>query len=259
MTAIDVDVDRRVGLVRRIFIAGLSGMISGFLVVGLGGRLAMRLTSLIDRSAHGARTEAGFTVGEVTLAGSLEFVIFVGIFGGLAVTAVWPVVDRWIPASGRGRLGMAALSAGAIGGRLAIDGRNFDFLILDPGWLMAAIFVVLAALVGVVAVAVTRALETRLSRGAHWARAWPALIVLGVFPAAIWFVFAFDSECSCVSRPWLTTAMLFILAGFTVVTWVRDFRGQVPSTRWERGGKVLLLAVIVTGLFHLGGEIAHFV
>lgn len=259
MNGVALDQAPGVAVVRRIFIAGLAGMASGFLVGGVGGRLAMRLTSLVDRSAHGARTEAGFTVGEVTLAGTLELVVFVGLFTGIAVTAAFPVVERWLPRWGPGRWMLAGLAAAAIGGRLAIDGRNIDFLILDPGWLMAAIFVTLTALVGVVAVAVISALERRLSHGEFWGRAWPALLVLGALPAAFWIIVPFDSDSANVSRPWLASIVLYALAGYTVVTWVREFRGRPPSERWERSGRALLLAVIVTGALHLGGEIAHFV
>ena len=246
-------------LIRRIFRSGLSAFIAGAIVAGGGGRLAMRATSLIDRSAHGRRTEAGFRVGEVTLGGTLELVVFIGLFGGLAVLAIWTVVERWLPASPVARAGTASIAAVGIGGRIAIDGGNFDFSILDPGWAMALIFVALTATLGPMIVATEVLIDRYLSRGDHWARMWPGVVTLGAFPALIVFATLLDPDCSCLNRPIVAGGALLALAAFTVTTWVREFKGSELSSIWNRAGTVFLWVAVATGLIHLGREISHFV
>ena len=163
-------------LIRRMFRSGLAAFAAGIVVAGGGGRLAMRATSLIDRSAHGRRTEAGFRVGEVTLEGTLELVVFIGLFGGLAVLAIWTVVERWLPASRVARAATASIAAIGLGGRMAIDGGNIDFSILDPGWVMALIFITLMATLGPLIVAAEVLIDRYLSHGDHWARMWPGVV-----------------------------------------------------------------------------------
>lgn len=62
----------------------IAGLTAGILVLGLGGRLVMRILGATSGDdAQGRRTEAEELVGEITLGGTLGFIVFVGIFGGL--------------------------------------------------------------------------------------------------------------------------------------------------------------------------------
>lgn len=64
------------GLVRHIAIAGIAGLATGIVVGGGGGRLFMRAAGAAARdTAQGARTEAGFTVGEVTFGGTVALIL----------------------------------------------------------------------------------------------------------------------------------------------------------------------------------------
>ena len=197
----DTDRSEASELIRGMVRSGLAGFGAGFIVGGVGGRLAMRAASLIDQSAHGSRTEAGFRIGEFTLGGTLELVIFIGCL------AVW----RSVP-SGRSPSDGSPAPRGPrscplpswqsrSGGRLAIDGGNIDFRILDPGWLMAAVFVLLVALTGPIAVWLERKIDGRLDHGEHWARLWPMVVILGAFPATIVLVTLLESDCACLHRP----------------------------------------------------------
>ena len=61
-------------LVREFAVGGLAGVVSGFLVAGVGGRLAMRLIAMVAPDNRiGLRTEGGAIVGEVTLSGTVDF------------------------------------------------------------------------------------------------------------------------------------------------------------------------------------------
>src|SRR5688500_218782 len=75
----------------------LGGMIAGPLVLGFGGRLAMRvLAATSDDHVQGALTDAEETVGEITLGGTLGLVLFVGLFGGVFGGIVYMLLRRWL-------------------------------------------------------------------------------------------------------------------------------------------------------------------
>jgi hypothetical protein len=247
-------------VVREISRGGLAGLLTGIVFAGIGGRAAMRLASLIDRSAHGRTTEAGFTVGEFTLAGTIELVVFVGIFGGLFIAVVWVIVQQWLP-TGRARYAAGALVGAAMGGRMAVNGRNFDFVILDPGIGQATIFVVLAALAGTSVVAVDSWLEERLPAPRRGALAGYVLVAASglVIAAAIPFAFFNTTDCGCVSPPRLPGALLIGVGLVTVATWVLRIRQRRWPSWVGRAASVGVVAMVTAGLLHLGGEIAHFV
>ena len=70
-------------LARHAALVGLAGAGLGAVVGGGGGRLVMRILALAapERSL-GQVTENGNRVGEVTVGGTIELVVFVGIFAG---------------------------------------------------------------------------------------------------------------------------------------------------------------------------------
>ena len=140
-------------LTREIARGGIAGILAGLLVAGVGGRIAMRVSAIIDPSARGFRTEGGATVGEVTLAGTLELVIFAGLFGGIFLAVIWVIVRPWLPNHGVARHGAAGIVGVAMLARGAVEGRNRDFFILDPPVAQAAIFIMLAAVAGLVVLA----------------------------------------------------------------------------------------------------------
>lgn len=162
-------------------------------MAGIGGRLAMRLSAQIDRSAHGFTTEAGAVVGEFTPGGTILFMVFVGISGAIIVGLLWSLLSPRLPRDGSRRKIAAFVVGAALGGRLAVDGRNFDFVILDPPLLQASIYVVLAGLTGVLAAAIEPWMKNRVraeragAKVAYWA------IVLAGAVLAVPFSFLFFS------------------------------------------------------------------
>ncbi len=125
---------------RGILIAVLAGFLAGSLAGGLGSRAAMRVSAVLAGPAkQGTKTEAGATVGRITLRGSLFLVVLgsvVGALGGLAYCAVRP----WVAGAGRWR----GLTFGAIllatFGSMIIEGDNLDFHELGPPLLNIATF-----------------------------------------------------------------------------------------------------------------------
>ena len=75
----------------------IGGLVGGLLAAGAGGRLAMRLLAVTagDR-AQGRITEADEVVGEVTVGGTIGFIVFGGLFAGLCgdLPAVTEVVAK---------------------------------------------------------------------------------------------------------------------------------------------------------------------
>jgi hypothetical protein len=135
------------GLVARryvwyVTVAVVSGLASGLLVAGAGGRLAMRLlAATAGDAAQGRITEADQIVGKISVGGTLGFIVFAGLFFGLATGALYLLVRAWLP---RGRL-----SGLAFGGVLLVIAAtrveplrrdNPDFDIVGPGWLSLVMF-----------------------------------------------------------------------------------------------------------------------
>ena len=61
-----------------------AGVLAGITIIGAGGRLAMRLLAVTaGDDAQGRITEAREVVGDITLDGTIGFVLFNGIFGGV--------------------------------------------------------------------------------------------------------------------------------------------------------------------------------
>ena len=84
-------------LLRDVFRGGLAGVIAGVICLGVGSRVVMRVAALLDPDQHGRLTDNGNVIGAITFEGTLELVIFVGIFGGLAAGVVWVLVRDWLP------------------------------------------------------------------------------------------------------------------------------------------------------------------
>src|SRR3972149_1694060 len=96
---------RIVDVLRDIARGGLAAALAGIVVLGLGGRVVMRIAAAVNPDAPGLRTEAGEVVGVVTAQGSLGLLVFGGLASGIVAGIVWVVVSPWIPGTGprRGR------------------------------------------------------------------------------------------------------------------------------------------------------------
>jgi len=117
----------------------------GFLIGGVGGRLAMfvlRLTS--DPSLKGRLTDDGFEIGSFT--GNTFFLVALCTAAGLLGGLFFLVVRGWLPE--RGRPLMMAAFGGAVGGSVVIHPGGIDFTQLDPLALAIVMFIALPALYG---------------------------------------------------------------------------------------------------------------
>jgi hypothetical protein len=168
-----------VGLVARRYlwyltVAVASGVGAGLLAAGAGGRLVMRLLAVTaGPTAQGRVTEAEEVVGRISVDGTLGFVVFTGLFVGLATGVLYLLVRRWLPAGRTGGLAYGALLLVVAGTRLdPLRPGNPDFDLVGPGWVSVAAFATLVVFQGVL----VAALAARVSR---------AVPLLGTGPRAI--------------------------------------------------------------------------
>jgi hypothetical protein len=167
------------GLVVRCYlwyltVAVTSGLGAGILAAGAGGRLVMRLLAVTaGADAQGRITEAEQLVGRITVDGTLGFVVFTGLFFGLASGMVFVLLHRWLRAGWGGGLAYGVLLLVVAGTRLEPLRRdNPDFDLVGPGWLSVATFAVLVVFHGLL----VAALAGRLSRAVPLLAASPGAI-----------------------------------------------------------------------------------
>jgi hypothetical protein len=172
-------------------LAVFSGLGAGILMAGAGGRLAMRLLAVTaGDTAQGRTTEADEIVGRITTDGTIGFVIFTGLFFGLATGVVYLLVRRWLPGGRLGGLAFGTLLL--LGAATRIDplrAENPDFDIVGPGWLAVVVFGALVLLHGMLVAALAGRYSRVLSPIS--ARPWtmvpyaPLVLLIPVFPIAL--------------------------------------------------------------------------
>ena len=92
-----------VSVLRDIVRSALTGLIVGVLVLGLGGRIVMRLAALLDPSSAGRATENGNRIGAITFDGTAVLLLFGGLLVGLPTSVVWVAIQEWIPVPSHAR------------------------------------------------------------------------------------------------------------------------------------------------------------
>jgi hypothetical protein len=169
LVATDSVAARLRGLVRLLAVGALTGLVVGALVIGPAGRLAMRLLAATSPDAEGQETEAEEVIGQITVAGTIGFVVFVGIFFGLAVGLLYVFVSRAFP---RGLVGGAVYGATLLvlfsWWQDPLVPENKDFDILSPGWLAVVAFTVMAVGTG----AITAPIAGRLGAALRGPKLW---------------------------------------------------------------------------------------
>jgi hypothetical protein len=117
-----------------------AGLVVGLAFAGLGSRVVMRLLAIADPDAQGTLTENGNVVGDITVAGTLALLVFVGIPLGLAAGLIVFAVRRWLASGQPWRsLALATVLLALLGGTV-IDPHNIDFRLLEPAGLAVALF-----------------------------------------------------------------------------------------------------------------------
>jgi hypothetical protein len=243
--------DSIVGLTRHVTLAGFAGVFTGILVGGIGGRFFMRLAgAAAPEIAQGRRTEAGFTVGEVTFGGSLGLVLFIGIFTGIVGAILFVVFFPWIAWARRWRGALFGVVLFAIGSATSdiMNPDNIDFRILEnPVLLVAAIFLLFVAF-GLVMDAAFRFLDQRMpgARDGSGSVNSPyivfALVGVVAFVAILPGFFSEKAFCSC--QPPILASGAMLLSGLgTLMWWATVLFSAMPS-----GSRIVSAVVGYTGV-----------
>lgn len=178
-------------LARHVVTVGLAGLVAGFLVGGLGGRLFMRIVaSTASPLVQGATTEAGASIGEITAEGSVGLIMFVGVFSGMIGAFFFATFRPWLQWTGRYlglAFGVVLIAVGSASSDM-LNPDNPDFFLLGNGVFVVSLIFVLFLAFGVVITSAYRQLDKRLPGADRAPRVARTYIILG----AIGFVLVFD-------------------------------------------------------------------
>ena len=246
------------GLARYVAIAGLAGLVAGVVVGGVGGRLFMRIAgAAAPDGAQGAGTEAGFTVGEITVAGTIGLVLFIGIFVGVIGAAIFVASMPWLSWAGRWRgvlLGVLLFAAGSATSDV-MNPDNFDFAILKNEVLLVGLIVVLFLAFG----ALLEWTFGVLGRGIpdvgdrwRWADGvFIAIAAVGLLLIVALFPVLFTRE-ACDCDPPLAASWSIVVMGVGTVLWWTSalIAGTAKRIRAAAGvlGYAGLAGIVVFGL-----------
>jgi hypothetical protein len=144
----------RRGVLRDVAAVIAAGLVAGVLAAGAGGRLVMRLLALTSPDAEGSITEAGETIGEITLGGTVGFILFSGLPAGVLSGVLYALLRPLLPRGPAGGVALGALLLLLFGTRIdPLRSDNLDFVIVGPPWLAVLSFTVLAIFQGMLTVA----------------------------------------------------------------------------------------------------------
>ncbi|MGW6173572.1 hypothetical protein ACWF5H_08800 [Arthrobacter sp. NPDC055138] len=211
--ALLVHVARRVLWWANVLLVG--GGVAGLCMAGAGGRLVMRLLAVTSPEDDGRLTDAGETIGEISLEGTSGFIVF-GVAIGCATALLYGLVRWWLPA---GWIGGAAfgllllLGLSTVFGPLEPDSR--DFGVVGPAWLSIAAFSALAIAHGMLVATASSWLSRRVpllqsAKDVRWYL--PLVLVLVLLGAGAGVVVAWMVAAVVVS--WAVAALrLKVLRG----------------------------------------------
>lgn len=236
-------------ILRDIARGGIAGALAGLVVGGLGGRLLMRLATMLQDDAVGFVTENGNRIGDITLIGTLGLIGF-GLVAGLLAGTVYVIVSPWIPGRPRTRALLTAGIAMSIGTPELISGRNPDFVILDHDPVVVASLVGLVGLIGLSIALLDGWLDRRLPHAISGRRmpvtAYGIVALLGallIFPFVLLVFLASDAYGASVRAGFA----LLVVGLCTVAWWLLRLRGRsmVPSGLVIVGRAALLVTVVL--------------
>ena len=155
-----------------VLVGTASGAIAGFVVGGIGGRLAMLLLRLTSSDLLiGVTSDDGFEIGIVST--QTFSLLFLTTALGAANGALYAALRETIPA--RLRLPLWAGFAALVGGANFVHEDGVDFTLVSPALLAIALFVLLPG----VAAALVVLLVERWSRKPDWQSRRFSLVIVG--------------------------------------------------------------------------------
>ena len=203
------------GVGRELGVGSLAGMLVGVVVGGIGARVAMRLIGIMTAPSFiGTQTANGNRVGDITLSGTLELVVFDGAIAGALGGALYAVVRPWLARSGRwAGLAFGAFLLAALGSAI-LDPQNGDFRRLGSPPLDVALFAVIFVVFGLLIVPLAERIAQALASGrTTWTDALRAVVWLATLPAgaiSVILVAAAVGDLIRGTEPRLPAAFVFV-------------------------------------------------
>ncbi len=239
-------------VLRDIARGGIAGIIVGLLVAGLGGRLIMRLATILHEDTVGLRTENGEVIGNITLNGTLALMTFGGLGMGLMAGTIWVIVGPWIPGRGLARALATAIVAIALGTPSLVQRTNPDFFLLGHDRLVVAMLIGLVGLVGFSIALVDDALDARLPHPISGIRisttVYLVVTLLGLV-LIVPLVIAILLDHPEYAAPIRAGLALVVVGVCTLTWWVLRVKGRsVPPRALQLAGRVSLLVAVALGV-----------
>ena len=246
-------------LLAYVFRGGLAATLASVLFLGIGSRVVMRISALLNTDSRGLITENENVVGRITAGGTAELIVFVGILGGFFSGTVWVLVREWMPEATLPRVALAGVLAVLTGGFQVINSHNSDFVLLDPPALHIAMFALLVALTGATMALFDRFLEPHVPTTGTPASILGGLAGFGLIFALPLLVISFFSDQD-QNPPAAAGLALIAVTAATITTWVRFYSsgemGFSARPVWlQRFGVVAVTLLGIAGGIHLLGEI----
>jgi hypothetical protein len=248
-------------LVRHVAVCGVAGVVTGAIVGGLGSRVFMRIAGATGRAAaQGATTEAGFTVGEVTIGGTIGLIVFVGLVFGIVGAVLFAVFRPWLGWAGRLRGVVFGVVLFAIGSATSdvLNPDNFDFAVLARPLLDVLVIAGLFVVFGVVLEEAYRFFDRRLvsPEGTEPVGGQLAFAALGaVVGVPLTVGLMFGDPCDC-DPPLLVAVFTLLTAVGTVLWWSRRARLGIAA---RVAGYLGLLGATGIGLVRAIGDAAEII
>lgn len=131
--------------VRRFAVATAAGAVSGLLVGGVGGRLAMMLLARLSPETAGITSDDGFVIGQLTLSGTVNLLVVATVIGVLGA-GIYVVLRNLMIGPRWFQILSISLGPGVVVGAMLVHTDGVDFTFLRPTWLAVALFVAIPAL-----------------------------------------------------------------------------------------------------------------
>jgi len=164
------------GAARTLSVITLVGAVLGLVVGGVLGRVAMFVLARLNPSTAGLESDDGFEIGQFTLSGSLNLLLF-GAVLGVAGAGIYAAIRSLIIGPRWFQVLSIAVGAAVVVGEAVVHTDGVDFIALKPPLLAIAIFV---AIPGLYAGALTVASERFLASQGTGNNT--ILLVLGLLP-----------------------------------------------------------------------------
>ena len=138
-----------VELGRRVSLGVLAGAIAGLVACGIGGRLFMSALAALNPDVAGIKSDDGFTMGQVTLSGTVNLLFVTTVIGAVA-GLVWVAVRGLRFGPPWWRAVSMPLAAMLVIGDQVVHADGVDFTLLEPAALAVGFTLAAPALATVI-------------------------------------------------------------------------------------------------------------